>query len=393
VRTITVLGATGSIGQNTIDVICRHPDKFRVFAITGHTNLNALVQLALQCSPRYIVLSDPQAYTAFAKILKKENCHSEVLVGAQALDDVCCAPEVDTVMSAIVGAAGLLPTLAAVRAGKRVLLANKESLVMSGELFMNAVREHKAELVPIDSEHNAIFQCLPHDFEYGNLEKSGITKILLTGSGGPFRTLADESFDSITPDQACAHPTWSMGRKISVDSATMMNKGLEFIEAKWLFGLHEDDIEVVLHPQSTIHSMVQYVDGSIIAQLGNPDMRTSIAYGLSFPDRITSGVEAVDFSSLTDFSFSKPDQNRYPNLYLAIEACKQGQAATTAINAANEVAVDAFLKGQIKFTDIAKVNQHVLQKTDFIELTCIVQVLEHDAEARILAQQIVRKLN
>jgi 1-deoxy-D-xylulose-5-phosphate reductoisomerase len=393
VRTITVLGATGSIGQNTIDVICRHPDKFRVFAITGHTNLNALVQLALQCSPRYIVLSDPQAYTAFAKILKKENCHSEILVGAQALDDVCCAPEVDTVMSAIVGAAGLLPTLAAVRTGKRVLLANKESLVMSGELFMNAVREHKAELVPIDSEHNAIFQCLPHDFEYGNLEKSGITKILLTGSGGPFRTLADESFDSITPDQACDHPTWTMGRKISVDSATMMNKGLEFIEAKWLFGLHEDDIEVVLHPQSTIHSMVQYVDGSIIAQLGNPDMRTSIAYGLSFPDRITSGVEAVDFSSLTDFSFSKPDQNRYPNLYLAIEACKQGQAATTAINAANEVAVDAFLKGQIKFTDIAKVNQHVLQKTDFIELTCIVQVLEHDAEARILAQQIVRKLN
>ncbi|MFT6331486.1 MAG: 1-deoxy-D-xylulose-5-phosphate reductoisomerase [Bermanella sp.] len=392
-RTITVLGATGSIGQNTINVICRHPDKFRVFAITGHTSLDALVQLAVKCAPRYIVLSDPEAYTAFATLLKKENCHSEVLVGAQALDDVCSAPEVDTVMSAIVGAAGLLPTLAAVRAGKRVLLANKESLVMSGELFMNAVREHKAELLPIDSEHNAIFQCLPHDFEYGNLEKSGITKILLTGSGGPFRTLADASFDSITPDQACDHPTWAMGRKISVDSATMMNKGLEFIEAKWLFGLHEDDIEVVLHPQSTIHSMVQYVDGSIIAQLGNPDMRTSIAYGLSFPDRITSGVEAVDFSSLTDFSFSKPDKNRYPSLYLAIEACKQGQAATTAINAANEVAVDAFLKGQIKFTDIAKVNQQVLQKTNSIELTSIVQVLEHDTEARVLAQQIVRKLN
>jgi 1-deoxy-D-xylulose-5-phosphate reductoisomerase len=393
VRTITVLGATGSIGRNTINVICRHPDKFRVFAITGHTNLDALVQLAVKCSPRYIVLSDPEAYTAFANVLKKENCHSEVLVGAQALEDVCSAPEVDTVMSAIVGAAGLLPTLAAVRASKRVLLANKESLVMSGELFMNAVREHKAELLPIDSEHNAIFQCLPHDFEYGNLEKSGITKILLTGSGGPFRTLADELFDSITPDQACAHPTWTMGRKISVDSASMMNKGLEFIEAKWLFGLHEDDIDVVLHPQSTIHSMVQYVDGSVIAQLGNPDMRTSIAYGLSFPERITSGVEAVDFSSLTDLSFSKPDQNRYPNLYLAIEACKQGQAATTAINAANEVAVDAFLQGKIKFTDIAEVNQQVLQKTDFIELTCIVQVLEHDAEARILAQQIVRKLN
>lgn len=392
-RTITVLGATGSIGQNTIKVICRHPDKFRVFAITGHTNLEMLVQLAIQCSPRYIVLSDPDNYTALVNLLKVENCHSEILIGAQALDDICSAPEVDIVMSAIVGAAGLLPTLAAVRAGKRVLLANKESLVMSGELFMNAVREHKAQLLPIDSEHNAIFQCLPHDFEYGNLDKSGIAKVLLTGSGGPFRTLATESFDSITPDQACAHPTWSMGRKISVDSASMMNKGLEFIEAKWLFGLHEDDIEVVLHPQSTIHSMVQYVDGSVIAQLGNPDMRTPIAFGLSFPERITSGVAAVDFSSLSDFSFSKPDKNRYPNLYLAIEACRQGQAATTAMNAANEVAVEAFLSGQIKFTDIAKLNEKVLQQTDFIELTSIVHVIEHDEEARILARELVRKLN
>jgi 1-deoxy-D-xylulose-5-phosphate reductoisomerase len=393
VRTITVLGATGSIGQNTLDVISRHPEKFRVFAITGHANLDALLRLAIQCSPRYVVLSDPQAFSTFSTLLKESNCHSEILVGPQALDDVCSAPEVDTVMSAIVGAAGLLPTLAAVRAGKRVLLANKESLVMSGELFMNAVLEHKAELLPIDSEHNAIFQCLPHDFQYGNLEKSGIAKILLTGSGGPFRTLDDESFDAITPDQACAHPNWTMGRKISVDSASMMNKGLEFIEAKWLFGLHEDDIEVVLHPQSTIHSMVQYVDGSVIAQLGNPDMRTPIAYGLSFPERIGSGVEAVDFASLADFSFSKPDPSRYPNLYLAIEACKQGQSATTTINAANEVAVDAFLNGRIKFTDIAKVNEQVLQKTDLIELTSIVQVLEHDVEARSLAQQIVRKLN
>jgi 1-deoxy-D-xylulose-5-phosphate reductoisomerase len=393
VRTITVLGATGSIGQNTLDVIARHPDKYRVFAITGHANLEELARLAVQCSPRYIVLSDPQAYSAFSALLSKTNCHSEVLVGAQALDDVCSAPEVDTVMSAIVGAAGLLPTLAAVRAGKRVLLANKESLVMSGELFMNAVIEHKAELLPIDSEHNAIFQCLPHDFQYGNLAHSGIAKILLTGSGGPFRTLPNESFDAITPDQACAHPNWTMGRKISVDSASMMNKGLEFIEAKWLFGLHENDIEVVLHPQSTIHSMVQYVDGSVIAQMGNPDMRTPIAYGLSFPERITSGVDSLDFSSLADFSFSKPERSRYPNLYLAMQACEEGQAATTAINAANEVAVDAFLQGQIKFTDIAKVNEQVLQQSDLIELTSIVQVLEHDAEARSLAQQLVRKLN
>ena len=392
-RTITVLGATGSIGQNTLDVISRHPDKYRVFAITGHANLEELARLAVQCSPRYIVLSDEQAYSSFSELLSKTNCHSEVLVGAQALDDVCSAPEVDTVMSAIVGAAGLLPTLAAVRAGKRVLLANKESLVMSGELFMNAVIEHKAELLPIDSEHNAIFQCLPHNFQYGNLTGSGIAKILLTGSGGPFRTLPKESFDTITPDQACAHPNWTMGRKISVDSASMMNKGLEFIEAKWLFGLHEDDIEVVLHPQSTIHSMVQYVDGSVIAQMGNPDMRTPIAYGLSFPERISSGVDALDFSSLADFSFSKPDQSRYPNLYLAMEACKKGQAATTAINAANEVGVEAFLAGRIKFTDIAKVNEQVLQQTDLIELTSIVQVLEHDEEARSLAQQLVRKLN
>ncbi|MFT5541718.1 MAG: 1-deoxy-D-xylulose-5-phosphate reductoisomerase [Glaciecola sp.] len=392
-RTITVLGATGSIGQNTIDVISRHPNEFRVFAITGHSKLDALVKLAVQCSARYVVLSDPDTYQDFKILMQAANCHSEILVGAQALDDVCSAPEVDTVMSAIVGAAGLLPTLSAVRAGKRVLLANKESLVMSGQLFMNAVREHKAELLPIDSEHNAIFQCLPRDFEYGNLEKSGITKILLTGSGGPFRSLPESSFDNITPDQACAHPNWTMGRKISVDSASMMNKGLEFIEAKWLFGLHENDIEVVLHPQSTIHSMVQYTDGSVIAQLGNPDMRTPISYGLSYPQRISSGVEPLDFSSLADFTFSKPSKSRYPNLYLAIEACKQGQSATTAINAANEVAVDAFLNGRIKFTDIANINEQVLQKSDSIELTSIAQVLEHDEQARSLAKTILRKLN
>jgi 1-deoxy-D-xylulose-5-phosphate reductoisomerase len=391
VRTITVLGATGSIGQNTIDVISRHPEKFRVFAITGHANLDALVRLAVQCSARYVVLSDPTAYQKFKSLMQHANCHSEILVGAQALDEVCGAPEVDTVMSAIVGAAGLLPTLAAVRAGKRVLLANKESLVMSGKLFMNAVREYKAELLPIDSEHNAIFQCLPRDFEYGNLDKSGITKILLTGSGGPFRNLPEASFESITPDQACAHPNWTMGRKISVDSASMMNKGLEFIEAKWLFGLHENDIEVVLHPQSTIHSMVQYTDGSVIAQLGNPDMRTPIAYGLSYPDRISSGVDALDFSSLADFTFSKPGKSRYPNLYLAIEACKQGQSATTAINAANEV--NAFLDGRIKFTDIATINEQVLQKSVPIELTSIAQVIEYDEQARLLAQTIIRKLN
>lgn len=390
-KTITVLGATGSIGQNTLDVIARHPNDFRVFAISGHSNLPLLVSSALACSARYIVVSNESSYAELKDLMSEAKCHSEILVGSKALEQVSSAPEVDTVMSAIVGAAGLLPTLAAVKAGKRVLLANKESLVMSGELFMNAVREHKAELLPIDSEHNAIFQCLPSTFEYSELERSGISKILLTGSGGPFRTKDLGSFGTITPDQACAHPNWTMGRKISVDSASMMNKGLEFIEAKWLFGLKESDIEVVIHPQSTIHSMVQYVDGSVIAQLGNPDMRTPIAYGLSFPDRIESGVAPLDFSSLADFSFTKPEKQRYPNLYLAIEACKQGQSSTTVLNAANEVAVQAFLDDKISFLDIAIINQETLQQLEQIELDSIAQVIEHDGLARRTANTILGK--
>jgi 1-deoxy-D-xylulose-5-phosphate reductoisomerase len=392
VKTITVLGATGSIGQNTLDVIARHPHDFRVFAISGHANLPLLVTSAVACSARYIVISNESSYAALKDLMSEANCHSEILVGAKALEQVSSAPEVDTVMSAIVGAAGLLPTLAAVKAGKRVLLANKESLVMSGELFMNAVREHKAELLPIDSEHNAIFQCLPANFEYAELQRSGISKILLTGSGGPFRTKDLDTFESITPDQACAHPNWTMGRKISVDSASMMNKGLEFIEAKWLFGLKESDIEVVIHPQSTIHSMVQYVDGSVIAQLGNPDMRTPIAYGLSFPERIESGVEPLDFASLADFSFTKPEKQRYPNLYLAIDACKQGQSSTTVLNAANEVAVQAFLDAKISFLDIARINQETLQQLEYIELDSIAQVIEHDSLARRTANTILGKL-
>ncbi len=391
-KTITVLGATGSIGQNTLDVIARHPHDFRVFAISGHANLPLLVTSAVACSARYIVISNENSYATLKDLMSEANCHSEILIGAKALEQVSSAPEVDTVMSAIVGAAGLLPTLAAVKAGKRVLLANKESLVMSGELFMNAVREHKAELLPIDSEHNAIFQCLPANFEYAELQRSGISKILLTGSGGPFRTKDLDTFESITPDQACAHPNWTMGRKISVDSASMMNKGLEFIEAKWLFGLKESDIEVVIHPQSTIHSMVQYVDGSVIAQLGNPDMRTPIAYGLSFPERVESGVEPLDFASLADFSFTKPEQQRYPNLYLAIDACKQGQSSTTVLNAANEVAVQAFLDAKISFLDIARINHETLQQLEHIELDSIAQVIEHDSLARRTANIILGKL-
>jgi 1-deoxy-D-xylulose-5-phosphate reductoisomerase len=315
------------------------------------------------------------------------------LVGEEALNEVCRAAEVDTVMSAIVGAAGLLPTMAAVKAGKKVLLANKESLVMSGELFIDAVNEFGASLLPIDSEHNAIFQCLPNDYQYGKLAEHGISKILLTGSGGPFIDMPPEALKTVTPEQACAHPNWDMGQKISIDSASMMNKGLEFIEAKWLFGLDESEIEVVLHPQSTIHSMVQYVDGSVIAQMGNPDMRTPIAYGLSYPKRISSGVEPLDFSSLKDFTFSQPSKEKYPNLYLCIEACKQGQSATTRLNAANEVAVEAFLRKEIGFTDIASVNENVLNAMPCSDMTSVQQILEHDAKARLSAMATIKAMN
>lgn len=389
VQTITILGATGSIGQNTIDVISRHPDKFRVFALTAHRQIDSLIMLAEQTNPRYIVITDESAYLSAQQKLTDSSSNAELLVGTEALCDVCRAAEVDTVMSAIVGAAGLLPTMAAIRAGKKVLLANKESLVMSGELFIDAVNEFGASLLPIDSEHNAIFQCLPNDYQYGKLSEHGISKILLTGSGGPFIDLSVDDLLGVTPEQACAHPNWDMGQKISVDSASMMNKGLEFIEAKWLFGLHEDDIEVVLHPQSTIHSMVQYLDGSVIAQMGNPDMRTPIAYGLSYPKRISSGVEPLDFSSLKDFTFSQPTKEKYPNLYLCIEACKQGQSATTRLNAANEIAVEAFLNKQIGFTDIAKINETVLNSMSCSSMTSIQQILAHDAEARAVARKAI----
>ncbi|HAM18403.1 MAG TPA: 1-deoxy-D-xylulose-5-phosphate reductoisomerase, partial [Alteromonas macleodii] len=359
-QTVTVLGATGSIGCNTLDVINRHPDKYRVFAITGNSQLELLMEQAQKCAPRYVVIADDANYKLACELASQYGVDAEILSGAKALEEVSSAPEVDAVMAAIVGAAGLLPTLAAVKAGKRVLLANKEALVMSGALFIEAANQSGAEILPIDSEHNAIFQCLPHDYEYGNFAASGIRKILLTGSGGPFRERPLHSFSSITIDEASTHPNWSMGRKITIDSATMMNKGLEFIEACWLFGAGADDIDVVIHPQSIIHSMVQYVDGSVIAQMGNPDMRTPIAYGLAHPERIEAGVTPLDFSDIGNFSFQTPCFERYPNLKLAIDACKEGQCATTRVNASNEVAVDAFLEGKIQFCDIAKVNDATL---------------------------------
>lgn len=390
-QTVTILGATGSIGQSTLDVIGRHPDLYRVFAITGHRQVERLVQQAKACHARYLVVASDADYEQAISLAREYELSSEVLSGKRALEDVASAPEVDSVMAAIVGAAGLEPTLAAVKAGKRVLLANKESLVMSGALFLDAARQSKAEILPIDSEHNAIFQCLPADFNYGELSASGISKILLTGSGGPFRERELSTFAEITPEQACAHPNWDMGRKISVDSATMMNKGLEFIEACWLFGLQPDDIQVVLHPQSTIHSMVQYVDGSVIAQMGNPDMRTPIAYGLGYPNRIDAGVAPLDFATLSDLSFSTPDTHRFPNLYLAIEACRSGQAATTRLNAANEIAVQAFLDNRISFNQIAQINEEILNRFEPTAVSSIQQVLELDKQARLAAIAMVEE--
>ena len=389
-QTVTVLGATGSIGCNTLDVINRHPEKYRVFAITGNSQLELLMQQAQKCAPRFVVIADDTHYKAACELASHYGVDAEILTGSHALEDVSSAPEVDAVMAAIVGAAGLLPTLAAVKAGKRVLLANKEALVMSGKLFIDAANQSGAKILPIDSEHNAIFQCLPHDYEYGNFTTAGIRKLLLTGSGGPFRERPLDSFSSITIDEASKHPNWSMGRKITIDSATMMNKGLEFIEACWLFGAGADDIDVVIHPQSIIHSMVQYIDGSVIAQMGNPDMRTPIAYGLAHPARIEAGVKPLDFSDIANFSFQTPCFKRYPNLKLAIDACKEGQCATTRMNAANEVSVAAFLDGNIQFCDIAKVNEATLNAMPYVSVSSIQQILEQDTLARVKADEIIR---
>jgi len=388
---ICVLGATGSIGQSTLDVVDRHPSKFKVIALSAHSNVDKLIQLAKRFRPEYLVVSNPNLYQQAKSLLADAGLSAELLSGPEGLVEVAKLPEVDSVMAAIVGAAGLMSTLAAVQAGKKVMLANKESLVMCGELFINEVKRCGATLLPIDSEHNAIFQSLPDSFEYGDLAGSGISKVLLTGSGGPFLHTPLSDFDAITPSQACAHPNWDMGRKISVDSATMMNKGLEYIEAKWLFGLTSNDINIVLHPQSIIHSMVQYDDGSVIAQMGNPDMRTPIAHCLAYPQRIKSGVKALDFTDIVDFSFSTPDFNRYPNLRLAIEACEAGQYATTTLNAANEIAVQAFLSGSIRFTDIEKLNRVVVEQVKPSKLDDLEQVLAVDRNARTLATQYLQR--
>ncbi|GAA0856029.1 1-deoxy-D-xylulose-5-phosphate reductoisomerase [Aliiglaciecola litoralis] len=388
---ITILGATGSIGQSTLDVVSLHPDKYNVTALSAHSNVDKLISLALVYQPDFLVIADDSYYSELQQKSAQAGLSCELLSGNEGLCHIAQLDEVHSVMAAIVGAAGLIPTLTAVNAGKKVMLANKEALVMCGELFINAVNKSGAQLLPIDSEHNAIFQCLPENYQYGDLHRSGISKILLTGSGGPFLTRPLDSFSSITPDQACAHPNWDMGRKISVDSATMMNKGLEFIEAKWLFGLGCDDIQIVLHPQSIIHSMVQYADGSVLAQMGNPDMRTPIAHCLAYPKRIDAGVKPLNFVDMVDFSFQVADFERYPNLRTAIDACAAGQYATTSLNAANEIAVEAFLSGHIGFNQIATINRNVVEQIQATQINSIDDVLALDSQARDLARQHLRK--
>lgn len=353
-QNISVLGATGSIGRNTLDVIRRHPERYAVYAMSGYSRMETLVEECLIHKPRYAVTgTEAGAQFVRARLAAAGQSATEVLAGDAALEAIACAEEVDTVMAAIVGAAGLRSTLAAVRAGKRILLANKEALVMAGELFMAEVRNSGSIMLPIDSEHNAIFQSLPPGKD--NLKAEGVRRLVLTASGGPFRNCSKAQLEQVTPEQACAHPNWVMGRKISVDSATMMNKGLEVIEARWLFGVSPECIEVVVHPQSMIHSMVQYVDGSMLAQLGNPDMRTPIAHALAYPERIDAGVAPLDLCDIGRLDFQRPDRQMFPCLDLAYHALRVGGNAATLLNAANEIAVEAFLAGRLPFHRIADV--------------------------------------
>ena len=381
-----ILGSTGTIGVNTLDVIARHSARFEVFALTANNNVDALFEQCRIWRPRYAVLVEPDAATCLHTRCRDAALDVEVLAGVDALALVAAHAEVDYVMAGIVGAAGLLPNLAAAQAGKRVMLANKESLVMSGRLFMDAVRDAGAELLPIDSEHNAVFQCMPTDFARG-LEAVGVQRILLTASGGPFRTLPLEDLATVTAAQACAHPNWVMGRKISVDSATMMNKGLEVIEACWLFGTTPRNVDVVIHPQSVIHSLVQYVDGSVLAQLGNPDMRTPIAYALAWPERCASGVEPLDLFTVRKLDFEQPDYDRFPCLRLARDAMARGGTAPAILNAANEVAVAAFLDGRIGFTTIPQLVERVLGQLTVHEADELAAILADDALARATAQR------
>ena len=381
-QNITILGATGSIGQNTLDVIARHPESYRVFALSGHSNMARLAQDVQRFQAAVAVVPTQQKRQELAAMLG--GLSVDILVGEQALVDVACASQTDAVMAAIVGAAGLSSSIAAAKSGKKLLLANKESLVVAGALLMEAVAHSGAQLLPIDSEHNAIFQCLPH----GKLS-ADVDSVLLTASGGPFREFTYEQLLHVTPEQAVAHPNWSMGRKISVDSASLMNKGLELIEACWLFGLTPADIEVVIHPQSVIHSMVRYIDGSVICQMGAPDMRTPIAYGLAYPKRIASGSDRLQFNDMLNLSFSQPDRQRFPCLRLAEDAMTAGGTAPAILNAANEISVDAFLQRGVGFTDIAAINEQVLSAMQSERVESVAQLQEIDQKARMMAQSFI----
>jgi 1-deoxy-D-xylulose-5-phosphate reductoisomerase len=381
---VTILGATGSIGVSTLDVLARHPERYSVHALSAHSRVEELAAQCEQFRPARAVVGDARSAGRLSELLRARGVRTEIEYGQAALCAIAASGDTDTVMAAIVGAAGLAPTLAAARAGKKILLANKEALVMSGQLFMDAVHEHGATLLPIDSEHNAIFQCLPSSYAR-DPRAAGVAKILLTASGGPFLTRAVDTLDAVTPEQACKHPNWVMGRKISVDSATMMNKGLEVIEAHWLFGADASQIEVVIHPQSVIHSMVSYADGSVLAQLGNPDMRTPIANALAFPERIASGVAQLDLTQVGTLQFERPDLLRFPCLALAFAALQAGGTAPALLNAANEVAVQAFLDLKIGFRDIDRVIAHVMDTQAGGAASSIEAVMAQDARARAAA--------
>lgn len=386
---ITVLGSTGSVGVNTLDVIAGHPDRFEVFALSAATQTDLMLAQCIRFKPRYAVMASAPHARVLAQSLKENGLQTEVLLASNALEMIASDDGVDTVMAAIVGAAGLAPCMAAARAGKRLLLANKEALVVGGEVFMRAVREGGAQLLPIDSEHSAIFQSLPED-PAAWMER--IDKIILTASGGPFRTRAPATLRDVTPDEACAHPNWVMGRKISVDSATMMNKALEVIEARYLFGLAPSQIEVVIHPQSIIHSMVQYRDTSVVAQLGTPDMRVPIAYGLAWPGRITSGAQALDFRALATMTFAVPDDAHFPGLPLAWEVLNAPIGTTAVLNAANEIAVAAFLEKRIRFDQIHAVNRGTLDSVNVSEIRGIGDLLALDDQSRVAATKIAGNL-
>ena len=388
VQNLTILGSTGSIGVSTLDVIRRHPQRYRVVALCAHSQIDRLFEQCLEFRPRYAVVKDTELAADLKIRLQAAECPISVEYGPEALVRMASLQEVDTVMAAIVGAAGLPPALAAAVSGKKILLANKEALVMAGPVFMRAVRQNRATLLPIDSEHNAIFQSLPFDYS-GDLARSGVQGLLLTASGGPFRSTPREALEHVTPEQACAHPNWVMGRKISVDSATMMNKGLEMIEAHWLFNVPAEKIQVVVHPQSVVHSLVQYVDGSVIAELGNPDMRTPIAHALAYPERIDSGVAPLDLFEIASLSFERPDFGRFPCLALAYRALREGGSSPATLNAANEVAVQAFFDGRTGFSGIPRVISAVMDRLPSTRLDSLDDVLAADAVARKVAESMI----